>query len=44
MVTAQRIVEFRTRHGRFTDVAQLRQIEGIGPARFAKLKDLVTVD
>ncbi|GAA4416941.1 hypothetical protein GCM10023148_14550 [Actinokineospora soli] len=44
IVTAQRIVEFRTRHGRFTDVAQLRQIEGIGPARFAKLKDLVTVD
>lgn len=42
IVTAQRIVEYRNRQ-RFTDVEQLRQIEGIGPTRFARLKDLVTV-
>ncbi|MGW5052269.1 helix-hairpin-helix domain-containing protein [Actinokineospora sp. NPDC004072] len=43
IVTAQRIVEYRTRTGGFTDINQLRQIEGIGPTRFDKLKDLVTV-
>lgn len=40
-VTAQRIVDWRTRHGRFASVEQLRQIEGIGPSRFTRLKDLV---
>ena len=40
-VTAQRIVDWRTQHGRFDSVEQLREIDGIGPSRFAKLKDLV---
>ncbi len=40
-VTAERIVDFRERNGRFTTVDQLREIEGIGPARFATLKELV---
>ncbi|UVS77676.1 ComE operon protein 1 [Actinokineospora sp. UTMC 2448] len=43
IVTAQRIVEYRNAHGGFTEISQLRQIEGIGPARYDKLKDLVTV-
>lgn len=42
-VTAQRIVDWRTRHGRFTRVEQLRDVDGIGPARFGQLKDLVVV-
>jgi competence protein ComEA len=42
-VTAQRIVDWRTRHGRFTRVEQLREIDGIGPTRFTRLKDLVMV-
>jgi competence protein ComEA len=42
-VTAQRILDWRTEHGRFTTVDQLREIEGIGDARFARLRDLVTV-
>ncbi|WP_228771851.1 ComEA family DNA-binding protein [Actinokineospora iranica] len=42
-VTAQRILDWRTRHGRFTKVDQLHEIEGIGPARFTTLRDLVTV-
>lgn len=42
-VTAQRIVAWRTDHGRFTRVDQLRQVEGIGPTRYEKLKNLVTV-
>ncbi|WP_132124744.1 ComEA family DNA-binding protein [Actinocrispum wychmicini] len=41
-VTAQRIVEWRTRHGRFATVEQLRQVDGIGDSKFTRLKDLVT--
>jgi competence protein ComEA len=40
-VTAQRIMDWRTEHGRFDSVEQLREIDGIGPSRFAKLQDLV---
>lgn len=40
-VTAQRILDWRTEHGRYASVGQLREVEGIGPTRFAKLKDLV---
>jgi competence protein ComEA len=42
-VTAQRIVEWRTRNGRFGSVDQLREIEGIGERRFAQLRGLVRV-
>jgi competence protein ComEA len=40
-VTAQSIVDWRTEHGRFDSVDQLREIDGIGPSRFEKLRDLV---
>jgi competence protein ComEA len=40
-VTAQRIVDWRSQHGRFTKVEQLREIDGIGPAKYGQLKDLV---
>lgn len=42
-VTAQRILEWRTRNGRFARVEQLREIEGIGERRFAQLRELVVV-
>jgi competence protein ComEA len=42
-VTAQRIVDWRTAHGRFTSVDQLREVSGIGPARLSQLKKLVRV-
>ena len=42
-VTAQRILEWRSRHGRFTRVEQLREIEGIGERRLAQLREMVTV-
>ena len=42
-VTAQRILDWRTANGRFTAVEQLREVDGIGEARYAKLKDLVRV-
>jgi competence protein ComEA len=42
-VMAQRILEWRNRHGRFTRVEQLREIEGIGERRLAQLREMVTV-
>jgi competence protein ComEA len=42
-VTAQHIVEWRSRNGRFARVDQLREIDGIGERRFQQLRDLVTV-
>ncbi|MCA1834989.1 MAG: ComEA family DNA-binding protein [Actinobacteria bacterium] len=42
-VTAQRILDWRVAHGRFTSVDQLREVSGIGQARLAQLKHLVRV-
>ena len=42
-VTAQRILEWRTRNGRFARVEQLREVEGIGERRFGQLRELVRV-
>lgn len=42
-VTARAIVSWRATNGRFTSVEQLGEVEGIGPARLARLRDLVTV-
>jgi len=42
-VTAQRILDWRSAHGRFTSVDQLREVSGIGPARLTQLKHRVRV-
>lgn len=42
-VLAQRIVDYRTKHGPFRDVGQLREIEGIGERRFADLRARIRV-
>jgi competence protein ComEA len=42
-VLAQRILDYRTSHGGFRSVSELRQVDGIGDSRFEELKDLVTV-
>jgi len=42
-VTAQHIVDWRTRNGRFARVNQLREIDGIGERRFQQLRGLVTI-
>ncbi|MDN5385128.1 ComEA family DNA-binding protein [Streptomyces sp. LB8] len=40
-VLARRIVDYRTRHGGFRSVDQLREVDGIGERRFADLRPLV---
>ncbi|MFL6053629.1 MAG: helix-hairpin-helix domain-containing protein [Actinoallomurus sp.] len=42
-VLAQRIVDYRTQHGAFRSVDELRQVSGIGAAKYGDLKGLVTV-
>jgi competence protein ComEA len=42
-VLAQRILDWRSRHGRFSSVDELREVSGIGAARFADLKPRVRV-
>ena len=42
-VTAQRILDWRAAHGRFSRVEQLREVDGIGERRFAQLRELVSV-
>ncbi len=40
-VTARAIVDYREAHGGFSEVDQLQEVRGIGPAKFAALKDRV---
>ncbi|MEV4467098.1 helix-hairpin-helix domain-containing protein [Micromonospora echinofusca] len=42
-VLAQRILTHRDQQGGFRSVGDLRQVDGIGDARYEQLKDLVTV-
>ncbi|GHE46597.1 DNA-binding protein [Streptomyces longispororuber] len=40
-VLAQHIIDYRTEHGGFRSVDELREVTGIGDRRFADLRDLV---
>jgi Helix-hairpin-helix motif len=40
-VTAQKIIDFRTKHGPFSSADELDAVPGIGPARMETLHDLV---
>ncbi|HEX7658790.1 MAG TPA: ComEA family DNA-binding protein [Pseudonocardiaceae bacterium] len=40
--TAQKIITWRTQHGRFSSVDELREVGGIGDTKLAALRDLVT--
>lgn len=42
-VLAQRILDWRTQHGRFTSVDELGEVSGIGEKLLAQLRPLVTV-
>lgn len=41
---AQRIVDYRTAHGAFSDISELMLVEGIGEKRFAAIEDYITVE
>lgn len=41
--TAQAIIDHRTSVGGFTALEQLQEVKGIGPAKFEKLKDQVSL-
>lgn len=40
---AQAIIEYRQQHGAFKSITQITEVEGIGPAIYEKIKDLITV-
>lgn len=40
-VTAQKILDYRTKHGAFSSVDELDAISGIGPARLDQLREVV---
>lgn len=42
-VLAQRIIEWRTEHGRFTSIDELQEVSGVGPKKFESLKPHVRV-
>jgi competence protein ComEA len=42
-VLAGRVLDFRRTHGRFSSVEELREVPGIGPAKFAALRSRVRV-
>lgn len=42
-VLAQRIVDWRTAHGAFRDVSQLREVDGIGERKYAEISARVRV-
>jgi competence protein ComEA len=42
-VLAQRILDWRTEHGRFTTIDQLQEVPGVGPKKFDSLKPHVRI-
>ena len=43
-VTAQNIIDYRTKNGPFKKIEDLKNVSGIGDATFEALKDLITVE
>jgi competence protein ComEA len=41
--TAQKIIDYREEHGGFGTIDELKEVSGIGDAKFAALKDQVTI-
>lgn len=43
-VLAQRIVDYRETHGNFTDINELKNVDGIGDTKFKNIVDYIMVD
>ena len=41
---AQRIIDHRETHGPFQIIEEITDVSGIGPTRFAEIRDLITVE
>ena len=41
--TAQKIIDYRTEHGGFKTIDEIKEVPGIGDAKFAAMKDQITV-
>lgn len=42
--TAQNIIEYRTKNGRFNSIDELLFVKGIGKSKFEKIKNLISVN
>lgn len=42
-VLAQRIIDYRNEHGGFQTIEQIKDVSGIGDAKFNAIKDMITV-
>lgn len=42
-VKAAAIIEYRKKHGFFTDIADIMKVKGIGPATYEKIRNQITV-
>ncbi len=40
---AQAIINYRQQHGGFSNITEITEVEGIGPAIYEQIKDLITV-
>ncbi len=43
-VTAQRIIDYRSKHGRFSSIDELLNVKGIGEKTFERIKGEVTIE
>jgi competence protein ComEA len=43
-VTAERILDFREKYGRFKSIEEIKKIKGIGEKKFEKMKDFIVTE
>lgn len=41
--TAKKIVDYRTAHGFFNNIEEIKNVSGIGEKKFQKLKEMITI-